>query len=157
MPKLIWPLGALFNYVVKVIKPLYNVLKAGNHWFATYHTHYKDKFETKKPTYKLCLQYSSGLFDIIKIQTNNILILANNNFANKEKVAIKFTKTIIKNQEYVSFLLPLKFNGAQIKLYSEGIILTKKSHIGSIFLVINYDEDSTSSKRIIKIKFFFKE
>lgn len=41
-----------------------------------------------------------------------------------------------KNQKYFIFLQSLKFNKTQIKLNSEEIILTKKSHINSIFLII---------------------
>jgi hypothetical protein len=28
------------NLILKVLKPLYKVLKAGNHWFKTYYTYY---------------------------------------------------------------------------------------------------------------------
>lgn len=45
----------------------------------------------KESIYDLCLLYSSSPFDIIRIQTDNILILADNDFAKKEKTAIQTT------------------------------------------------------------------
>lgn len=81
---------------------------------------------------------------------DDTLILANNNFAKKEKTAIQIAKIMIKDQEYLTFLYPLKFNLAQIKLYSEGIVLTKNSYINGIFPVTNHDVDYTSSRDITR-------
>ena len=53
------------NYILKVVKPLYDVPKAGNHWFAIYHGHYIDKLSMTKSTYDLCLLYKSEPFSII--------------------------------------------------------------------------------------------
>ena len=64
---------------------------------------------------------------------------------------------MIKSREYLTSSHPLKFNGVQIKLNSEGIVLTKESHIGSIFLVTNRDVDSTSSREITRKKLSPKE
>lgn len=55
-----------------------------------------------------------------------------------------------KDWEYLTSTQPIKFNGVQIKLDSNGLVLTKESHIGSIFLVTTHDADSTSLRRIIK-------
>lgn len=51
----------------------------------------------KESTYNPCFFYTFGLFDIIEIQINDILILANNNFVSKEKAAIKSAKIITKD------------------------------------------------------------
>lgn len=51
--------------------------------------------------YNLCLFHRSGLFGIIGIQTNNTLILADNNFASKDKIEIKTTNIITKDQEHL--------------------------------------------------------
>lgn len=40
----------------------------------------------------------------MKIQINDILVLANDNFASKEEIAIKSAKIITKNQEHFIFL-----------------------------------------------------
>ena len=87
-PELISLLGASADYIVKVMKLLYSVPEAGNHWFATYHIHHKDKLGMKESTYDSCLLYCSGPFDIIRMQTDDILILADNDFAGKKEAAI---------------------------------------------------------------------
>lgn len=50
------------------------MLKANNHWFATYYTYYKDKLKMKKLTYDLYLFNKSWLLKIMEMQTDNILI-----------------------------------------------------------------------------------
>ena len=62
-----------------------------------------------------------------------------------------------KDQKYLTFSQPLKFNGAKIKCDSKGFILTKKSHRGGILLVTNHDADSTSSRGITRKKLSPKE
>lgn len=57
-----------------------------------------------KLIYNLCFFYKLDLFKIVEIPIDNILILANNNFASKEKAIIKVTKIIIKNQKYFTFI-----------------------------------------------------
>ncbi len=47
--------------------------------------------------YNPCLSYRFGLFGIVGIQTINTFILANNNFASKEKAEIKVAKIMIKD------------------------------------------------------------
>ena len=51
----------------------------------------------KESTYHPCLLYSSGPFGIVGMQTNDTLILADNNFAGKEKAAIKSAKIMTKD------------------------------------------------------------
>ena len=111
----------------------------------------------EESTYALYLFYRSGLFGIVIIQTDDILIFANNNFASEEEVEIKAAKIMMKDQEYFAPTQLLKFNEAQINLDSESIILTKESHIDRILLVTDYDADSASSKRIIRKKLLSKE
>ena len=136
---------------------LYGVPEAGNHWFATYHTHHKDKLGMKESTYDPCLLYSSGPFGIVGMQTDDTLILADNDFAGKEESAIQTAKIMTKDWEHLNFSDPLKLNRAQIKLNSEGIVLTKESHVGSILPITNHDTDSTSSRGITKKKLSSKE
>lgn len=52
------------------------------------------------------------------------------------KKNIKVAKIMIKDYKYLTSIQTIKFNKAQIKLDLNGIILTKKSLIGDIFLVI---------------------
>lgn len=51
--------------------------------------------------YDSCFLYKSGQLGVIEMQINDILILANNNFASNEKKAIKVVKLIIKDYKYL--------------------------------------------------------
>ena len=42
----------------------------------------------KKLLYNFCFLYSFDLFSIVKMQTNNTLILADNNFVGKKKLQL---------------------------------------------------------------------
>ncbi len=43
--------------ILKVIKPLYGIPEAGNHWFSTYHRHHTEKLRIVESTYNPCLLY----------------------------------------------------------------------------------------------------
>ena len=111
----------------------------------------------KESTYDLCLLYSSGLFGVVGMQTDDTLILADNDFAGKKEAVIQTAKIMTKDREHLTSSHPLKFNGAQIKLDSEEIVLTKESHVNGILPVTNRDIDSTSSRGITRKKLSPKE
>ena len=147
----IWPplelillLGASSDCVLKVIKSLYGAPEAGNYWFATYHTHYKEKLKIIESTYNPYLLHSNSSFGIVGMQTDNILILADNNCASIKEDAIKLAKIMTKDRKHLTLIHPLKFNGVQIKLDSNGIVLTKKSYIEGILSVTDHAANSTS-------------
>lgn len=155
--KLILLLSVLFDYIVKVIKSLYGILKVSNYWFATYYIYYKDKLRIIKSIYNLYFFYNSNSFGIVRVQINNILILIDNNFASTEENAMRSAKIMTKNTKYFISIYLLKFNGAQIKFIFNKIILSKKSYVKGLFLVIDYAVDSTSFKKIIQKKLFLKK
>lgn len=84
------------------MKSLYSILKAGNHWFTTYHKYYRDKLEMRELTYNPYFFYRSGLFNIVGMQINNTLILADNDFVSKEEVVIKVAKIMTKGQKHLT-------------------------------------------------------
>ena len=67
--ELILLLGAKSDCIVKVMKPLYVVPEAGNHWFATYHKHHKEKLGMTESTYDPCLIFRFEPLGIVGIQT----------------------------------------------------------------------------------------
>ena len=139
------------------MKPLYGVPEAGNHWFATYHTHHKEKLGMIESTYDPYFLYSSSSFGIVGMQTDDILILADHDFASTEEDAIRSAKIMTKDREHLTPAHPLKFNGAQIKLDLNEIVLTKESHIEGILPVTDHAADSTSSRGITRKKLSPKE
>lgn len=110
-----------------------------------------------KSIYNRYLFYNSSSFGIVKIQTDDILILANNNFASTEKDTIRSVKIITKDKEYLTLTHPLKFNDTQIKLDLNKIVLVKESYIKEILLFTNHVVESTSSREISRKKLLFKE
>ena len=112
MPELILLLGDSSDCIVKVMKPLYDVLEVGNHWFATYHIYHKDRLRMKESTYDPCLFYSSGSFGMVGMQMDDTLILADNEFVGNEETAIQLVKIMTKEREYLTHVHPLKFNDA---------------------------------------------
>ena len=118
--------------------------------------YHKELLAMIKSLYNSRLFFRSESLWIVTMQTNNTLILANNNLAIINEKAIKLTNIIIIYRKYFTFLYIIKFNGVQIKLDSNGIILTKKSYIRAIFLAINYATDFTNLKKITKKRYYPK-
>lgn len=83
------------------------------------------------------------------MQTDDILILADNNFASIKEDVINLAKIMTKDREYLISSHLLKFFSIQIKLNLNGIVFTKKSHIGEIFSVTDHVVNSTNSRGII--------
>ena len=79
-------LGVTKGTVVKIVRPLYGIPEAGNHWFKTYHTHHAKKLSMDQSTYDPCLLHvnDSTSFGVIGLQTDDTLILANSPFADSE-------------------------------------------------------------------------
>lgn len=88
--------------------------------------YYKKKLGRTKFIYNTCFFFRYELLKIVRIQIDNILILANNNFASIEKKYIKYVKIITKNRKNFTFVCFLKFNDIENKLDSNNIILAKK-------------------------------
>jgi hypothetical protein len=75
-------------------------------------------------TYDPCLLYSNKPFSIVGLQTDDTLFLADKTFADTEENKLYKAKFMAKEQEKLTAVTPLKFNGAIIQLVSDGIILT---------------------------------
>jgi hypothetical protein len=110
--------------ILKVLKPLYGVPEAGNHWFKTYHAHHVKNLNMTQSTYDPCLLYSNKPFGIVGLQTDDTLFLADKTFADTEKNELHKAKFMAKERERLTAATPLKFNGAIIQLVSDGITLT---------------------------------
>lgn len=76
--------------------------KVSNYKFTIYYIYKKEKLKMIKSTYNF-YPYTSNLLEILRMKTNNILILANDNFANNKEEIIKIEKIMIKNCKYLNF------------------------------------------------------
>ena len=98
--------------IIVVVKPLYGLAEAGTHWWATYFEHHKEKLQMETSTYDPCLLIThkdQSRFRIVGIQTNDIIILSNKEFAELKEKELIFTT---KPREELGTDRPLVFNGS---------------------------------------------
>ena len=149
-------LGVENGSIVKVMKPLYGIFEAENHWFAIYHKHHLDTLAMKESTYDSCLLYSHESFGIVGMQTDDTLLLATDDFANKEEKAVKSAKILTRDRSCLTFTNSIRFNGMKIQLHFSinnstfYITLFQETHIGGIILIQKDETSFTSNRGIIR-------
>jgi Reverse transcriptase (RNA-dependent DNA polymerase) len=126
-------LGLDSTQILRIVKPLYGVPEAGNHWFNTYHRHHVEKLGMKQSTFDPCLLTTctaddSKAFGLVGLQTDDTLLLANNIFAQMEESELQKAKLTSKPREQLICEKPLKFNGGIITLTEPGNILLTQAH-----------------------------
>lgn len=133
--------------ILRVIKPLYGVPEAGNHWFNTYHSHHIQELRMSQSTYDPCLLHTGGStqykgkgdrdgFGLVGLQTDDTLILGDARFTANEATAIKRAQFQSKEREQLTKDHPLKFNGGNITLQKDGsITLTQERQCRNLELV----------------------
>jgi hypothetical protein len=77
--------------------------------------------------------------NIVKMQTNDILILANSNFAVTKKKAITDVKIMIKSRNNLESNFSLKFNDTIIERQENDIYLKQNSQFDHLQLIKNVD------------------
>src|SRR6266571_9174464 len=120
-----------------VLKPLYRIVEAGTHWWATYSKHYKEKLLMTTSTFNPCfLITTTGTpFGIVGMQTDNTIILGDNQFsALKENKLVK-ANLIAKPKEKLNSTTPLLFNKYILSLNKNSITLHQKSQDKKINII----------------------
>jgi len=121
-----------------VLKPLYRIAEAGTYWWATYSKHHKEKLLITTSIFNLCFFITTigTPFGIISMQTNNTIILGDNQFlALKEDKLVK-ANLIAKPKEKLNLTTLLLFNGCILFLNKDSIALCQKGQ-GKKINVIN--------------------
>ena len=139
-------LGIDKDSVLKVLKPLYGVPEAGNHWFKTYHSHHVQQLHMDQSTYDPCLLQSNKPFGIVGLQTDDTLFLADKTFAEAEQNELRKAKFMAKEREQLTVDTPLKFNGGLIQLVSDGITLTQERQCKNLSPISTKLATSTGSR-----------
>ncbi|RAL61913.1 hypothetical protein DID88_002402 [Monilinia fructigena] len=126
------------NMVLLVVKPLYGVPEAGNHWFKTYHTHHCEKLRMQQSTYDPCLLHTknegTGL-GIVGLQTDDTLIIGDSAFIQAEDEQLKQAGFMAKDREELTPDHPLKFNGVTLTLKGDDIYLDQQKQCNNLQLV----------------------
>ncbi|KAE8553803.1 hypothetical protein EYB25_002341 [Talaromyces marneffei] len=139
--------------ILKVIRPLYGIPEAGNHWFRTYHRHHTDRLKMETSTFDPCLLHCSEPntgFGIVGMQTDDTLLLADDLFAIREQHEIETAAIACKPREELTYEKPLKFNGGLISESAQGIILNQERICALIRTVQEHNADTTSSRGKIR-------
>jgi hypothetical protein len=84
------------------------VLKAGTHWYQTYHAHYINKLKLLTFVYNLCLLYNNNA--VIAFQTNNTLFLKTLDYVKTEKAELHKANYLTKLIKELSANKNLVFN-----------------------------------------------
>ena len=108
-----------------VLKPLYGITEAGTHWWATYSKYYKEKLLITIFIFNPCflITTTGTLFKIISMQTNNIIILGDNQFLTLKKDKLVKINLIAKPKEKLSLITLLLFNRYILSLNKDFIAL----------------------------------
>ena len=75
-------------------------------------------------TYNLCLLYSTKLFKVVSLQTDNTLVLANTIFVAQEQDQLQKAQFAAKECQQLTTANSLKFNSSIIKLKNPRITFT---------------------------------
>ena len=145
-------LGIARGSILRVVKPLYGVPEAGNHWFKTYHSHHSQELGMEQSTYDSCLLYRNDPFGVVGLQTDDTLFLGTPEFAALEQECLDKAQFLAKEREQLTFTQPLKFNGGLIQLDSMdmAITLTQERQCKSLRLVSSKPATTTSSRGTIR-------
>ncbi|KAI0993907.1 hypothetical protein K3495_g14277 [Podosphaera aphanis] len=106
----------------KVVLPLYGLAEAGTHWFQTYYRHHVDKLGMTNSTFDMCLLHTIGnssAFGVVGLQTDDTLILGNEDFIKKEADELRNAKFLAKPIEKLTPENPLTFNGMLVSIKND--------------------------------------
>jgi hypothetical protein len=111
------------GFVLRILKPLYGIPEAGNHWFKTYLDHHMEKLKMNQSTYDTCLLYTreNGI-GFVGIQVDDTLIVANDEFAEQEDIRLKEAGLQAKERTKLEVGRPIEFNGGTVTLNENGEI-----------------------------------
>ena len=155
--KLVSTMKASYDCILKIMKSLYDMFETNNHWFSIYHKHHIEKLAIIESTYDSCLFHNIESFDLIDLQTDDILILVSDDFAIVKNKTIKIIKFMIKKRECLIITQQLKFNDMKIEFQkNDSIIIKHVSYVESILSVKNKKFSIISSKNIIRKKLISK-
>jgi hypothetical protein len=137
--------------ILRVIKPLYGVPEAGNHWFHTYQPYHIEKLDIRQSTFDPCLLHATGSdIGLVRLQTDDTLILASTTFAEREDMKLKEAGFALKERERLTESHPLKFNGGNITLEGNALVLTQERQCANIQLVMHYTKDLEGTRGKIR-------
>src|SRR6266581_762283 len=114
--------------IMVMLKPLYGIAEVGTHWWATYSKYYKEKLLMTISIFNPCfLIITIGTpFGIVGMQTDNTIILGDDQFSALEEDELVKANLMAKPKEKLNLTTPLLFNRCILSLNENSIILRQK-------------------------------
>ena len=111
-----------------MLKPLYRIVEVGIYWWTIYSKYYKEQLLMITFIFNPCfLIITTGIpFGIVSMQTNNIIILKDDQFSVLKKDELVKVNLIIKLKEKLNLIILLLFNGCILSLNEDSIALYQK-------------------------------
>ncbi|KAI0994669.1 hypothetical protein K3495_g13512 [Podosphaera aphanis] len=107
-----------------VIKPLYGIPEAGNHWFDTWIKHLTRELGLKSSCFDPCLLVTHGNpFSITGMQVDDTLFLGTEDFLKLEDEKLLKAKFPAKPIERLAKNSPIQFNGLLISLKNDAFYI----------------------------------
>ncbi|KAI0994868.1 hypothetical protein K3495_g13313 [Podosphaera aphanis] len=119
--------GLPSNILLRIARPLYGIPEAGTHWLNTYQKHHIEKLCMQTSTFDSCLLYSEHAtkhrrgHGIIGLQTDDTLIVADDEFLLHEKNAIKKAGFLHKPLQVLDQQNSLNFNGSILRKIKDAV------------------------------------
>ena len=116
----------LGDTILLVVKLLYGLAKARNHWYAIYIDHYKEKLRVKISLYNACFlitQDNDKNFGIAGLQTDNIFNVGTEAFIINEETEIMKAKFTAKTLNTLETCALRDFNVCHITIKSRSIMI----------------------------------
>ncbi len=160
------------NSILRVVKFLYDVSKAETHWFNIYQKHHKEKLSIIEFIFDSCLLHIEFIshFGIVRLQTDDTLILADDDFAELEEKKLNRVKLTFKKREKLILITLIKLNDELViqiedfkltnslnKISSISSLLTQSKQFDQIKLInLSFSINLTSSREKIRKMITFK-
>ena len=124
--------------ILRVVKPLYGLAEAGNHWFVTYLDHHKEKLGMEMLPYDACLLITKNggeNFGIAGLQADDTLNVGTEAFIKKEETEIMKAKFKAKTRTILETGASGDFNGCRMTIKAESIMVVQKNQAEKLVLV----------------------
>ncbi|KAI0991280.1 hypothetical protein K3495_g16907, partial [Podosphaera aphanis] len=129
-----------------MLKPLYGIPEAGNHWFSTYTKHLKESLDMQTSCFDSCLLItnSGSPFGITGMQVDDTLFIGTEDFVQLEDSQIKKAKLKSKDINRLTENSPLHFNGLTISLKDSNLMVQPNGQGNKIQLVNPLDSNRSA-------------
>jgi hypothetical protein len=151
--------------ILKIITSLYDVFETETHWFNTYQKHHKNKLSMIESKFDSCLLHISQIefinhFEIVNLQTDDTLILADDEFVALEESELIRAHLTFKKREKLNLIISIKFNDELIILINndKSLLFTQSKQFVQIKLInLSSSINLTSSREEIRKMITFKD